>query len=78
MHPHDYPTLLQIAENREAHLRARIAELENAIRFLAHAAYRDGHTSLVAATALDEALALVGLPRVEGRDPADGTDEEGE
>jgi hypothetical protein len=63
-----HPTFLRQTADRVEKTDIRIAELEAAIRFLSHAAYRDGATSLVAATALDEALALVGLPRVEGRE----------
>lgn len=56
-------------EVADENVNGRIAELEGAIRALAFAAYRDGCTTMVYATALDKALALVGLPRVEGREP---------
>jgi hypothetical protein len=61
--------VIRAERQRINHYRNRVAEFERAIRFLAIAAYRDGCTSLVAATALDEALAMVGLPRVDGREP---------
>jgi hypothetical protein len=65
----DYANRLEAVVEQLTKSQARVAELEHAIRFLALAAYRDGCTSLVAATALDEALAMVGLPRVDGREP---------
>lgn len=47
--------------------------LAKAIRDLAPLAYRDGATALVSASKLDAAFALVGLPRVEGREIGEST-----